>query len=58
MTLRGVAEGGQLPPSAAAVAEPNLEESYLAFMAVRGRTTVARQDDETLPDAVETKGAA
>jgi len=58
VTLRGVAEGGQLPPSAAAVAEPNLEESYLAFMAARGRTSAARQDDETLPDAVETKGTA
>ena len=53
VTLRGVAEGEQLPPSAAAVAEPNLEESYLAFMAARGRTSAARQDGEP----VETTGA-
>ena len=57
VTLRGVAEGGQLPPSAAAVAEPNLEESYLAFMAARGRTSAARQDDETPADTVKPKGA-
>lgn len=54
VTLRGVAAREQLPPSATAVAEPNLEESYLAFMAARGRTSAARQDDETLPEAVET----
>jgi len=46
MTLRAVADGGQLPPSATVVAEPNLEESYIAFMAARGRTEVARQDTE------------
>ncbi len=45
VTLRGVAEGEQLPSAAAAVAEPNLEESYLAFMAARGRTSAARQDE-------------
>ena len=26
------------------VSEPNLEESYLAFVAARGRTSVAQQD--------------
>ncbi len=52
-----MAESEQLPPSAAAVAEPNLEESYLAFMAARGRTSAARQDDEAPADAVKTKGA-
>ena len=46
VTLRGVADGEQLPPSATAVAEPNLEESYIAFMAARGRTAAARQDAE------------
>ena len=35
VTLRGVTAGEQLPASATAVAEPNLEESYLAFMATR-----------------------
>ncbi len=44
MTLRCVADGGPLPPTATAVAEPNLEESYIAFMAARGRTEAARQD--------------
>ena len=44
VTLRGVTAGEQLPASATAVAEPNLEESYLAFMATRGRTSAARQD--------------
>ena len=51
VTLRGVADGKQLPPSATAVAEPSLEESYIAFMAARGRTAAARQDGE---HAVET----
>jgi ABC-2 type transport system ATP-binding protein len=46
VTLRGVADGGQLPPSAVAIAEPTLEESYIAFMAARGRTSVARQEAE------------
>lgn len=45
VTLRGVSADGALPPSATAVAEPNLEEAYLAFMAARGRTAAARQDD-------------
>ncbi len=57
VTLRGVAESEHLPPSATAVAEPNLEESYIAFMAARGRTSAARQHAEILPDAVETEEA-
>ena len=55
LSLRGVADSERLPPSATAVAEPNLEESYIAFMAARGRTSATRQDDETLPEAVETQ---
>ena len=43
VTLRGVTAGEQPPASATTVAEPNLEESYLAFMATRGRTSAARQ---------------
>ena len=50
VTLRGVADGDQLPPAATAVAEPTLEESYIAFMVARGRTAAARQHDETMPD--------
>ena len=46
VTLCGVGDGGALPPSATAVAEPTLEESYVAFMAARGRTEAARQDTE------------
>jgi hypothetical protein len=44
VTLRGVTADGQIPRSATPVAEPNLEEGYLAFMAARGRTSAARQD--------------
>ena len=44
VTLRGVTAGDGLPASASAVAEPTLEESYLAFMAARGRTEAARQE--------------
>jgi ABC-2 type transport system ATP-binding protein len=43
VTLRGVSADGQIPASATLVAEPNLEEGYLAFMAARGRTSAARQ---------------
>lgn len=49
VTLRCVSEDRELPPSATVVEEPTLEESYMAFMAERGRTTAARQDDEHLP---------
>ncbi len=53
VTLRCVSEDGELPSSATVVAEPTLEESYMAFMAGRGRTSAARQDDEHLLDEVE-----
>jgi ABC-type multidrug transport system ATPase subunit len=46
VTLRGVTADGQIPTAATTVAEPNLEEGYLAFMAARGRTSAARQDAE------------
>ena len=45
ITLRGVTANG-MPAGASAVDAPTLEEAYLAFMAVRGRTEAARQDDE------------
>jgi ABC-type multidrug transport system ATPase subunit len=47
VTLRGVTADGHVPPSATTVAEPSLEEGYLAFMAERGRTAAARQDAES-----------
>ena len=43
VTLRGVAGGQPLPAAATPVTEPTLEESYIAFMAARGRTAAARQ---------------
>ena len=36
-----------VPDGAAPVASPTLEEAYLAFMAARGRSEAARQDEET-----------
>jgi ABC-2 type transport system ATP-binding protein len=50
ITLRGVAANKPLPPSATTVASPTLEESYIAFMATRGRSSVARQDGEHDPE--------
>ena len=47
VTLRGVAGGEPLPAAATPVAEPTLEESYIAFMAARGRTAEARQQTGT-----------
>ena len=44
VTLRGVTANG-LPDGASAVEAPTLEEGYLAFMAARGRSEAARQDD-------------
>jgi ABC-type multidrug transport system ATPase subunit len=55
VTLRGVADREQLPPSATTVSEPSLEESYIAFMAARGRTVAARQDAEVVPDTAKKK---
>ena len=48
VTLRGVSAEG-LPEGAAPVAEPSLEEAYMAFMAARGRSSAARQDEEPAP---------
>ena len=45
VTLRGVTGNG-LPEGAAPVDAPTLEEGYLAFMAVRGRTEAAREGQE------------
>ena len=50
VTLRGVAGGEPLPAAATPVAEPTLEESYIAFMAARGRTEAARQHAGTAPE--------
>ena len=44
VALRGVTSNG-LPEGATAVGSPTLEEAYLTFMAARGRSEVARQDD-------------
>ncbi|MDP7359905.1 MAG: ABC transporter ATP-binding protein [Pseudomonadales bacterium] len=57
MTLRGVAPDNRLPPAATAVAEPTLEESYMAFMAARGRTSAARQDEEPGVDNASAEGS-
>ena len=48
--LRGVAASG-LPEGAEQVDSPTLEEAYLAFMAARGRSEAARQENETLEPA-------
>jgi len=50
VTLRGVTADG-MPPGASPVESPTLEEGYLAFMAARGRTEAARQDEETAGNA-------
>ena len=47
-TLRGVTANG-LPDGATPVESPNLEEAYLAFMASRGRSDAARQEQEEAP---------
>ena len=41
VTVRGVVGDGKAPAGAATVADPTLEEGYLAFMAARGRADVA-----------------
>ena len=48
ITLRGVSESDELPAGGRAVDAPTLEESYIAFMATRGRSAAARQDEERL----------
>ncbi len=46
IALRAVTTG-EIPEGAAPVERPTLEEAYLAFMAARGRSEAARQDEET-----------
>jgi ABC-type multidrug transport system ATPase subunit len=41
--IRGVAAGVEPPPGATMVADPTLEEGYLAFMAERGRAEAAAE---------------
>jgi ABC-type multidrug transport system ATPase subunit len=48
ITLRGVSESTELPSGAQPVQSPTLEESYIAFMATRGRSAAAREDNESL----------
>ena len=50
ITLRGVSANG-MPDGASPVDAPTLEEAYLAFMAARGRSEAARQDDESPAEA-------
>ena len=50
VTLRAVTADG-LPDGARPVDQPTLEEAYLAFMAARGRSEAARQDDEVTESA-------
>ncbi|MXY55351.1 MAG: ATP-binding cassette domain-containing protein [Gammaproteobacteria bacterium] len=50
ITLRGVSANG-MPDGANPVDAPTLEEAYLAFMAARGRSEAARQDDESPVEA-------
>ncbi len=45
--IRAVSSSKSLPAGARPVADPNLEEAYLAFMAVRGRTKDAVQEEVT-----------
>ena len=50
VTLRGVTANG-MPEGAKPVETATLEEAYLAFMAARGRSEAARQDDEAPAEA-------
>ncbi len=50
IALRAVTTG-EIPEGAAPVEQPTLEEAYLAFMAARGRSEAARQDEETATSA-------
>ena len=62
---RRVVQGGvelrfvaaEAPDGATPVASPTLEESYLAFMAARGRSEAARQDEEEGDSADGTEAA-
>lgn len=57
ITLRGVSDGQELPPTATVVSEPTLEEGYMAFMAARGRSSAARQHEDDVA-AAQPKGKA
>ncbi len=46
ITLRGIATHDGLPANAEVVQEPSLEESYMAYMAARGRSSAASQEEE------------
>ena len=48
VALRGVTANG-LPEGGVAVGSPTLEEAYLTFMAARGRSDAARQDEDEAP---------
>jgi ABC-2 type transport system ATP-binding protein len=50
IVVRGVSHTDQLPDGAEIVQEPSLEESYMAFMAARGRSGVASQAEEHTED--------
>lgn len=50
IVVRGVSHTDQLPDGAEIVQEPSLEESYMAFMAARGRSGVASQAEEHIED--------
>lgn len=58
LALRGVSADSKLPAGASVVAEPTLEEAYMAFMAARGRSSAARQEDERDSDGVNKEAAA
>ena len=49
IALRAVTRDA-VPDGAVPVASPTLEEAYLAFMAARGRSEAARQDEETVTE--------
>ncbi|MDX1387810.1 MAG: ATP-binding cassette domain-containing protein [Acidobacteriota bacterium] len=45
--IRGVSAGGTAPKGATTIADPTLEEAYLAFMATRGRAEAALTEEAT-----------
>ena len=44
--IRAVSRDGKVPGGAQTIADPTLEEAYLAFMAARGRADVALAEEE------------
>jgi hypothetical protein len=57
IVVRGVSHTDQLPDGAEIVQEPSLEESYMAFMAARGRSGVASQAEEHIEDDAAMKAS-